>query len=246
MLTRKEEMYGYQLVINFKMNKMRKLTALTLMLFAMVSCLKPERPKNQVEEKGHEEPWTEVIAFTPCTFTPNEDIYADDVKIKPSSQAMTYTITTGNDGKLIKSGNVSLKKGEWYEMKINFQNKKGENINSQFLTAEQVTMHQFFFNSMVWDENKKSNVKTAKSQIDYKYADAKGVDGVRQPIGFAGVVSVNGDAEYNEFNIRIILCHVVPPATKKNDKGKYYPFNAPAARLLGVTDMDITIPVKVL
>ena len=118
---------------------MKQLTfALLLPILAgLITACTPKEPVNNVEERGHELPWSQVITFTPCTASDTSALFANG--IQPTGQpAVQFTVQTDEaTGKLIKSEPVSLKRGTWYHMTIDLYNKQKVSINDQYLTPEQ-------------------------------------------------------------------------------------------------------------
>lgn len=214
----------------------------SLLGLSLFACKAPE-VKNHVEERGHEMPWSIALHFTPGTVQDTTAFYADG--FTPSGQAaLTYKVTTNaEEGGVAKSDPIHLKKAVWYHLNIHFYNKAGVLLNAQYLTLEQAPMHQFFFTcTRLKDAAQKFPSKVA-TQVIYKYMDKERIQGERQPIGFEGVLRLKDEVAYTDFNLRALLVHVTPPATKKSKEGTYYPFDAPGRHLLGVTDMDIQIPI---
>lgn len=220
------------------------LSSLALLLIILSACHAPE-VINTVDERGHEMPWTIDITFTPTTVNDTTELYADGIAPTTEGEILYRSTTNEKTGEIEKSSPVHLKKGTWYRTKIIFLNKAGEELNKQFLTEEQAPMHQFFFISTRKAKENDTTPRKIPSQVIYKYADNYRLNGERQPIGFEGVVRLRDDIAYGDFNLRALLVHVTPPATKKHKNGYYYPFDAPGRHLLGVTDMDIQIPIIV-
>lgn len=215
-----------------------------VLLVSLFSCRAPE-VKNQVEEKEHEMPWSVEILFTPGTVQDTTAVYADRFNASGKTPLSYKETKDSKKGSVIKSGAVELAKGEWYKVDINFYNKAGVKINAQYLTDEQASMHQFFFLSTRREDTSKPYPTPIATQVIYKYMDPKPSDGEKQPIGFEGALRLIDDVAYPDFYLRTQLVHVVPPATKKNKEGNYYPFDEPAKHLLGVTDIDLQIPITV-
>lgn len=209
-----------------------------------LACKAPE-VKNHVEERGHEFPWSIEVLFTPGTAQDTTTLYAE--RFTPSGgETLSYTITTDDsDGTIRKPEPIRLAKNQWYKVNINFYNKAKVRLNAQYLTPEQASMHQFFFVCTRLKNTSQKYPSKIASQVIYKYMDVAPSGGERQPIGFEGVLRLKEELAYTDFNLRTQLVHVVPPATKKSKEGSYYPFDEPGEHLLGVTDIDLQIPIIV-
>ena len=215
-------------------------------VIVLAAACTPREPVNQVENRGHEMPWRQVITFTPCTVADTSRIFADGVVPDPGAAPIEYTVQPDKEtGELVKSNPVTLQRGRWYRMQIALYNQQGALITQAYLTAEQAPLHQFFFNCTQLLNPTDRYPSPIESQVTYKYADALTLNGVRQPMGFDGVLQVLPTATQSEFNLRCRLVHVIPPAVKTDAQGNFYPFDAPGKHIIGVTDLDLQLPVRV-
>lgn len=221
----------------------RGLLMLSLLGGIILSSCKAPEPNNQIDDRGHEMPWRTEIVFTPGSITKEEGYFADG--FTASNKSFSYNITTNaENGELIFDAPVRLNKGTWYDVVINFYNKSGVLLNKQYLTDEQLVMHQFFFISYrKKNENDPYPTQRIKSQITYRYSDTKELNGVRHPIGFKGALRLIDAPEYDDFYLNLVLVHVTPPGRKTDKAGNFYPFDAPSNRLMGVTDINMQIPI---
>ncbi|KGN90745.1 hypothetical protein HQ45_01055 [Porphyromonas crevioricanis] len=228
----------------------KSIVVLSLLSF-VTACGKAPEPKNQALDKGHSEPVKIEFLFTPGSLPESElsedNIFAHNFVPEIGGTPVRFLGEYNDENKFVTSGPITLPKGKWHKLEVNFYNKSDVLLNHEFLTPVQQKMHQFFFRSYQgYDEEKLRYKKLDKKLINYKYGDVdeKGGD-LEYPVGFTGYFCVSPTIGQDSFELRISLSHVTPPASKLDDNGKPYKYDSPSKRVSGVTDVDIRVTVNV-
>lgn len=227
------------------------LLASLLLLFLASSCGKAPEPINQALNKGHGEPAKIEMIFTAGNLSQESIIskayLVAGFEADAAAQDLVFVGKYNEENKFVTTGGVSLSKGKWYRLRVNFYNATGQLINSQFLTPEQQKMHQFFFRTYEsYNEDEGRYMKQNKKLIDYKYGDTDDSGKLLDlPVGFLGYFYIKPDVSLEQIVERVTLAHVTPPASKLNDEGVPYKFDSPSRRLMGVTDIDIRVDIKI-
>lgn len=167
----------------------------------------------------------------------------------------TYTFESTKNGiKVISENPIRLVQGKAYGLEITYYNKQGERINSEFTTKEMAPIHQhFFIPSQIKSIKEGITTATKTDIISYEYRDTNpengmfGNEGVtlrgeKDPIGLKGFFDV--EKAYQSFNLKVVLVHVIK-GSKLDDNGNPYPFYAPSTRVLGTTDLSLSIPMRI-
>lgn len=210
------------------------------------SCGKASEPKNQAEDKDHDEPSKIEVTLQEGTLPEGtdtaKDIWAKDFKATASDKQV-FTAEYSEEGKATIGNPVSLKSGVWYQMKITLFNEAGKNLNSEFFDPQEMSMHQFFFIPF----GPKSDKNPDKTLIDYKYGDINTQTNqyTTTPLGFTGYIKVL-NSEVTPIQVQILLPHVAPPASKLDKNGNPYPFNSPNDNILDDIDMNVKMPINVI
>ncbi len=240
------------------------LLASFLLLLLISGCGRPPEPKNQALEKGHEEPAKVELIFTPGTLAQESIISTDYVVAGFEPEAGVEDVIyvgeyqslpdpknpNGRIQKLVvtKGEIINLSKGKWYRLRAKFYNAAGAPITWQYLTPDQQMMHQFFFRTYEgFNEDIGRYEKQNWEIVDYKYGDR---DDDRDrllpfPVGFLGYFYIKPDVSLEQFVERVTLAHIAPPASKLNAEGVPHRFDRPARRLMGVTDIDVRVNIKI-
>lgn len=229
-------------------------------------------PTNEVLDKGHDN-WSKVeFKFTEGHIHGHhhegehseheghqggEEFFhgLPEVKGLTFGTVQTYTFTSTDDGvKVVTKNPIRLVQGKAYGLEITYYNKQGKRINSEFTTKEMAKTHQhFFIPSKI--KSIKEGVATATKEniIHYEYRDTEpengmyGSDGVKlrnakDPIGLKGFFEV--EKAYQSFDLKVVLIHVIA-GSKLDDKGNPYPYHSPSPRVLGSTDFNRPIPIRI-
>lgn len=228
-----------------------------------------------VIEKGHDN-WERVEIIIRqghlhgANFHGNPEV---DRPILPIVQKVVFEQTANGITRTIDKGNT-LKKddqvieivaaaavGGRYSMEIVYYNTAGERINNQYLTPEQLSIHQHFFTVDRYTNFKTKEVFTAPSAeyftqlYSYVYRDTTpedrmlggtGVELIKNnPVGLKGYFWFTPEAKNTRFNMAVKLAHF---KSSKFDKGQMEPANNPSrrARLQSVTDFLQEIPFVVV
>ena len=193
--------------------------------------------------------------------------------ILPAVQKIIFEQTPSGIRRTIDKGN-SLKKNEdvievlaspkvgWrYSMEIIYYNTSGQRINYQYLTPEQLPIHQHFFTINSYSNYKTKEIFSALTAEffthlhSYVYRDTMpedkmiGRDGSEliknNPVGLKGYFHFTPEAKYTRFNMVVKLSHFM---SSKFNNGQVEPANNPSrrARLQSVTDFWQEIPFVVI
>ena len=189
--------------------------------------------------------------------------------ILPALQKVTFEQTDKGIVRTIDKGNT-LKKNEdvievvatpeeggRYSMEIIYYNASGQRINYQYLTPEQLPIHQHFFTTSSY-----TNYKTKKVSFlpetefftqlySYVYRDTMPEDKMQgeliknNPVGLKGYFRFTKEAMFTTFNMKVKLSHF---KSSKFNNGQIEPANNPSkrARLQSVTDFLQEIPFVVI
>lgn len=246
-------------------------SALMLSL-SLVSCskerlskwVKPEEPIDNASDRGHDMPNRAEVIFKPLlkADTTKSFAFADDIELVPNADSIIWSYDPNKPGFVLAV--LTLEKEKAYQMEINLYNLAGENINYQLITEQQAPMHQFFFETKRKEIKKNVDPKTGKETLRevvhvipsfgiFKYADHISIrtEGKRNPVGLKGVLYVKDDAQVDDKTFFVLtMAHVIRPNTKinRNSKNKeypFYPFDKPKVTLMGVSDIQMSIPLKI-
>lgn len=205
--------------------KKARLFTLLVALFALIAC-DPETPTDETKNKNHDDPYTMYIHLTAEGETP-----------------IKHTLSQKNDW---ASGELAVKSGTKYQLRIQYLDKEGEDITGQFATNGEDKIHQHFF---------LSNVRSLKIQdyILYQYADTtpwnKDVsEGAKltaetNPIGLKGEITfLKPDSQ---FTLWITLLHDTGGDKRLTD-GTFSKWHTlPKEKAYMAFDINVHIPIKV-
>lgn len=237
-------------------------SALMLSL-SLVSCskerlskwVKPEEPIDNASDRGHDMPNRAEVIFKPLlkADTTKSFAFADDIELVPNADSIIWSYDPNKPGFVLAF--LTLEKEKAYQMEINLYNLAGENINYQLISEAQAPAHQFFFETKRKEikKNGKAVFHVIPSFGIFKYADHFGLrtEGKRNPVGLKGVLYVKDDAQVDDKTFFVLtMAHVIRPNTKinRNSKNKeypFYPFDKPKVTLMGVSDIQMSIPLKI-
>lgn len=242
-------------------------------LCVFVSC-KPEKPKNEAEDRGHEMPSTTIYTLTEGTLSNENAIgsngknrkYLGDGFLAMNTKVQTVKfkqVPKNNGSELVREGDgFEMKPDVWYQIKVDFINKSGENINSQYYETEEARrLHQFFFRSFEYEEGKTvdrmlNRVYGEDNIFVYRYGDKmKNGSLMDPPIGFVGYIKYVGNKSdklkgKNKIVLNPFLVHSMSSSKLTFDKETKelvpYPFDDPGKNIIGISDIDHRIPVTLL
>lgn len=239
-----------------------KLFIKTLVLIVLASC-SSEAPiaVDETLDKGHED-WYKVV----YKFTEGEKVDAprnkanfigyknDNGLLFKTVQEYTF-ISTENGLEIPNKSPIKLIEGKSYGIEAFYYNKDNKVMNHEFTTAEMAPIHQHFFIpkniksiKLGVEKGKKHNLISyvyRDTNPDNKYIESSGVviRNVKNPIGLKGYFTVN--KAYQSFDLNVVLVHVIR-GSKLDDNGNPYPFYKPSLRVLGATDLNVKIPMKII
>lgn len=211
--------------------------ALLALPLAFSSCSKDSpRPKTAEDErhnKGHEIPATAELVLRPGLLKPgitfSETTTYDDVDFTGAvEQKLTFKqgvhhvhdTSAGHshdhgvsqaDEDTFEVESVGKTPGRVYALEITYRNAAGQPMNSQLISADQLDRHQHFLRQV------STRTKDGYTYVDrnaahlllYKYAYCDVFDGVKNPVGFKGVISFDKptDSQEAEAQVHIVLQH---------------------------------------
>lgn len=223
--------------------KLGKILLLALMSIFVISCSRdiedvPE-PKNELTDKGHDE-WARVEIIIReghlhgSKFHANPELISDFL---PKVQKVIFSLEdNGSVKRVIDKGNSSRKDIDaieveaghtYYSMEIIYYDKNGDRINYQYLTPEQLDIHQHFFTIDKYTDLSGNNMVTAPKHSfftdihSYTYRDTnpedrmfseQGVTLLNNPVGLKGYFNFKKSGIM--FNMGVRLTHFY--TTKKN------------------------------
>ncbi len=251
-------------------------TVLTTVLLGVViiSCSKdPQKPHNEKEDKGHEDP-AKVEFVIRRGHLHGVRFHGDPESIIAPVQKFKFELdqNTKNwvrkdmDGKILTDASpVVMIEGAYYAMEIIYYNAKGERMNYEFTSEQMLPIHQHFFEVKEYTNTKTNQVSTETASLfSYTYRDTnpehipigdlideknstKRSELTHNPLGLKGYFGPK--KAYVKYDIRVSLFHVLR-GTKNvdNRQGVFYPFNAPGDELIvrSTTDFSQKIPVYVI
>lgn len=239
-----------------------KLFIKALALLLLVSC-SSEAPiaTDETLDKGHDD-WYKVV----YRFTEGEKVDAprgkanfvgyknDNSLLFKTVQEYTF-ISTENGLEIPNKEPIKLIEGKSYSLEAFYYNKDNKVMNHEFTTAEMAPIHQHFFIPKNIESIKSGIEKGEKHNLisyeyrdtnpDNKYIESSGV-AIRKeknPIGLKGYFTV--DKAYQSFDLKIVLVHVIR-GSKLDDNGNPYPFYQPSLRVLGTTDLNVKVPMRII
>ena len=246
----------------------------TLLGVAITSCSKePQKPNNEKEDKGHEDP-TRVEFVIRRGHLHGVRFHGDPESIIAPVQRFKFELdqTTKNwvrkdmDGKILTEASpVVMIEGAHYAMEIVYYNSKGERMNHEFTSAQMLPIHQHFFEVKSYTDTKTQQESTdTASLFTYTYRDTdpeqvpigdlideknstKRSVLTDNPLGLKGYFAPK--KAYAKYDIKVSLFHVLRGTKNKNNQqGEFYAFNAPGDELKArsTTDFSQKIPVQVI
>jgi len=255
-------------------NTFKTLLATAALGFVLTSCSKEAAtPTNEKEDKGHEDPAKVEFVIRRghlhgVRFHGDpESIIAPIQKFKFELDEQTKNwVRKDMDGKILTQENpVVMIEGAHYAMEIIYYNSKGQRMNYEFTSEQMLPIHQHFFEVKEYTNTKTNQVGTdTGSLFSYTYRDTnpenvpvgdfidsknstKKSELTDNPLGLKGYFSPT--KAYAKYDIRVSLFHVLRGTkNKNNEKGVFYPFNAPGSELIArsTTDFSQKIPVYVI
>lgn len=268
--------------INFK-NILSVLLVVFISIF-MLSCSRDEATAvnelgtdEEVIEKGHDN-WARVEVIIRQGHLHGADFHGNpemkDRPIIPIIQKVIFEQTSTGIKRTIDKGNslkkdqevieiiASPKEGARYSMELIYYNASGERINYQYMTPEQLPIHQHFFTVKEYEDIKTKNIFKATSSdyftnlYSYVYRDTNPEDQMvgqggsslikNNPVGLKGYFHFKKESNLTRFNMRVHLAHF--KSSKFNKDGKADEANNPSrrVRLASVTDFAQEIPFVVI
>lgn len=226
-----------------------------LYLFAtllIVSCTKdaPEPEK----EIGHDFPH-KVTFYFKQGHTHSNYFHADlETPSLKTHQEISFTYDENRNVTASSSEPIRLIKGYAYSLEIKYFSEDGKEMQGEFVAASKT--HQHFFVSTNVEALEGGNTNPENIVYVYRDTDPWNVPyspvniarkrvtlrDSKDPIGFKGYFSVT--EKYQKFDLNVILIHLVA-GSKLDENGNPYPFNKPSERLLGQTDLNLKIPMKI-
>lgn len=228
-----------------------------LMCFFVASCGKDQAPIPTDErlDKGHEE-WGKVaMVFTQITTKQTQEIVFRNERGTPVPSS---------------TNPIQWKSGERYHLELIYYNNKNERMNEEFLTNDQVKIHQHFFLLGTYDKEKKrfrainKNTGTDKMSeiLTYTYEDTMpesgelGSEGVSyrlrfwdsknptatDPVGLKGVFHIQ-EAASGKFDLKVVLAHFLSESKLKD--GAVRRFNELPISAFYASDISLVIPVEI-
>lgn len=229
------------------------------------------------EEKGHDN-WARVEITIRKGHLHGANFHGDpkwDIPIIPIIQKVVFENTPSGVKRTIDKGEKILRKDDEaiviiaapdgsdrrYSMEIVYYNSSNERINYQFLTPEQLPIHQHFFTISEYVNFKTKEVFTApKTEFftdlhSYTYRDTtpedkmlgQGVELLKNnPVGLKGYFQFREKSNLTRFNMTVRLNHF--KFSKFDKQGKADEAHNPSrrARLDSVTDFLQEIPFVVI
>lgn len=230
------------------------------------------------EEKGHDN-WARVEIIIRKGHLHGANFHGDpkwDIPIIPIIQKVVFENTPSGVKRTIDKGENMLRKDDEavviiaapdngdrrYSMEIIYYNSRNERINYQFLTQEQLPIHQHFFTISEYVNLKTKKIFTApKTEFftdlhSYVYRDTNPEDKMlgqsgtellrNNPVGLKGYFQFKEKSKLTRFNMTVRLNHF--KFSKFDSQGKADEANNPSrrARLQSVTDFLQEIPFVVI
>lgn len=254
------------------MKNLRAFLFASLVTFSLgsvfTSCEKdPVKPKNEVENKDHEDPQKAELLFVEghlhgkYAFHQNPP-YSKAVKYMKRMQKITYELTPkgwgpakGSAEKFFVRG--TPKESSIYALFIKYYNSKGKDITNQFVQNGQDKIHQhFFIPSNVTPSlygKVENDDKDPAAVFDYLYCDSDPWNksfqkdgakliGDKNPIGMKGYFKFK--KTYKKFDMIIRLMHAA--RSKFNKDGGTSPFYKPSSAQLQNDSWDLMMKVPVI
>lgn len=252
-----------------------KILVLAIFSIFVISCNRDSveetlPPTNELEEKGHDE-WDRVEIIIReghlhgALFHGNPEMNAP---ILPKTQKVIFTQENGKIVRTFDKGNTLKKDIEAievmaghgrYSMEIIYYDHHGDRINYQYLTPEQVNIHQHFFTISEYSDLKTNQLYTAPKGnyfTDlhyYTYRDTNpedqmygqsGVSLLNNPVGLKGYFGFTKGSIKFDLEVKLVHFHI----SKFNADGSADPAHNPTSlkRKFHTTDFFQKIPFVVV
>lgn len=220
-------------------------------LLTFVACDKsePVKPKNEIENKLHENPskviYTLHEAQLPTGATLDYQSLAQialDAKTQrivwEQKSDASWGYAEGSAQEFIVKTQAKSP-GTVYKLDIAYFSPSGQPMNEQFIHNGQDKIHQHFFSLY---ENNRIVREAERIPYSYVYADktADKYSGKENPLGFEGFISF--PKAIGTLTIKAELLHAYK--SKYLDGGILSPFYAPDRKLKSLSDMDISVALN--
>lgn len=220
-------------------------------LLTFVACDKsePVKPKNEIENKLHENPskviYTLHEAQLPTDATLDYQSLAQialDAKTQrivwEQKSDASWGYAEGSAQEFIVKTQAKSP-GTVYKLDIAYFSPSGQLMNEQFIHNGQDKIHQHFFSLY---ENNRIVREAERIPYNYVYADktAGKYSGQENPLGFEGFISF--PKAIGTLTIKAELLHAYK--SKYLDGGILSPFYAPDRKLKSLSDMDISVALN--
>uniref|UniRef100_UPI0039A4D941 hypothetical protein n=1 Tax=Ornithobacterium rhinotracheale TaxID=28251 RepID=UPI0039A4D941 len=252
---------------------MKKIKNALLAIFAataLFSCVNDDSaptPTDVTKDKGHDE-WSKVeITFKEghlhgASFHGDPD-YPETIKFFRREQKISFT--QDEKGNVVPSTDkpILFLAGNSYAVLINYYNKAGELMNSDFVKDGMDKIHQHFFYLTNIKPTHGNKAISADDLMTYTYRDSdtpinEGKPELKKrtwdsnnpnaydPIGLKGYFTVPKDHPYYTFDLKILLAHFkVENKLNKNNKNEPYAYNDKPAPGIYDSDLYVSIPVDI-
>lgn len=241
--------------MKFNLKNFTSILFSSLMSIAVLgSCIEPNKPENEVENKLHENPFFATYTLIEgkmsdiAKFDNNPSLQdverLDNVQVIEwaTSKEKGWHITENSPSKGFKVKSKEKSPNTVYILKIEYKNSKGESMNHQFIDNHQDNIHQHFFKTikggLIEDENELPYI--------YRYVDTAPLNddngkhiGDKNPLGFKGLMRFKARKSF-KISIDLLHCFV----SKYDDNGNTSPFYAPRKELRGNSDSDISVKIR--
>ena len=256
------------------MKKMKHLVLILLSVFALSGCVNDDSaptPTDPTIDKGHEE-WSKVeFIFKEghlhgSTFHGDPD-YPDEIKYFNRTQKITYSYDDKGNVVADTKEPIRFLAGNTYALIINYYNKAGKLMNSEFVNDGMDKIHQHFFYADKVISTKNNTSVEGDNLFRYIYRDTDPVDGdfkprsedvklrsrtwdstnpnSYDPIGLKGYFIVPADKPYYNFDLKIVLAHFKVDNKLNKETGKPFSYNDKPSPLSFATDLSLNIPVHI-
>lgn len=222
-------------------------------VLSVISCSKNEAPEPN-KEIGHDFPHKVTFYFKEGHLHSNYFHANPENTSLKTHQEISFTYDKNRNVTASTSNPILLVKGLTYSLEIKYFSEEGKEIQGEFVADSK--RHQHFFKSV--NVQSLEGGSTNSENIAYVYRDTDPWDmpyspvniarkrvtlrDSKDPIGFKGYFTVT--ESYQSFNLNVILIHLIA-GSKLDENGNPYPFNKPSERLLGQTDLNLKIPMKI-
>lgn len=251
---------------------MKKIRNALLALFAtmaLFSCVNDETvptPTDPTTDKGHEE-WAKVeIIFKEghlhgYNFHGDPD-YPETVKYFRREQKISFSQDEQGNVKPSTDKPILLLAGNSYAILINYYNKAGSLMNSEYLEDGMDKIHQHFFYAKEIKPTHQNKEISADELFSYRYRDSntpinqgkpelkkrtwdKSNPNAYDPIGLKGYITIPMENAYYSFNLKVLLAHFKLDNKLNKNNNEPYAYNERPAPGIYESDFYVSIPVDI-